>query len=312
MKFCPDILDETIEKIENKTLLYENNIIIGDNASGKSELIKRMVERKISKGERIYFIDSVNRYFDVSKVDNSLVSIEDEKNIVRKRMGIECFNVVDSFSMYGTATESVEMIYSKYEQQVQEMLRNFCGISFNITFPKEKLVKYNDGLEGKVSNGIQALVRIFVELQYLNSVLEDEQIIVVIDELDEFLSPANAAKIFPFLVNNFSQMKFVISTHSSDIVRTAENCNVIILHRNTYEVIDSNDFDSEGDVQLIFQRLFGEKEEQKDEIEQKLRILLNNKMMGAWGKNDDMTFDEIKEENLSNAQKILYRRIKEW
>lgn len=312
MKFCPNMLDEAIKKIEEQVLLHEHSIIIGDNASGKSELIRRLVERKFVNGGRVYFIDSVNRYFDVSKIDNSAVNIEKEKNIVTKRMSIECFNTMDSFSMYGTATESIEMIYSKYEQQIQELLNNFCGISFSVTHPREKLVKYNNDVEGKVSNGVQALVRIFAEMLYLKSVQGNEKIIVVIDELDEFLSPSNAAKIFPFLVDNFPQMVFVVSTHSSDLVRTAKDCNIIILYQTTYEVIDSNDFDSAGEVQMVFQRLFGEQKCPKEGTEQKLRMLLNNKMMGAWGQSDDIIFNEIEEDSLSNAQKILYKRIKEW
>ena len=63
MKFCPSILDEVATKIRNKNLLHEHSIILGDNASGKSELIRRIVKEKIDKGERVYFIDSVNRYF---------------------------------------------------------------------------------------------------------------------------------------------------------------------------------------------------------------------------------------------------------
>ena len=82
MKFCPNILDEVIMKIRNKNLLHEHSIILGNNASGKSELIRRLVKIKMDQGERVYFIDSVNRYFDVSRIDTSPVTIETEKNII--------------------------------------------------------------------------------------------------------------------------------------------------------------------------------------------------------------------------------------
>lgn len=312
MRFCPGILDEAIEKMEQKTLLHEHSIVIGDNASGKSELIRRFVKRKMDKGEKVYFIDSVNRYFNVDKIDNSTTRIEKEEKIIATRMNVEYFNAKDSFSMYGTPTECIEMLYSRYEKQVQKMLREFCAISFEVTYPKEKLVKYNEEIEGKLSNGIQALVRIFLEMLYLNTIHEDEEISVVIDELDEFLSPSNAEKIFPFLIRNFPQMKFVVSTHSSELIRTAKASNIIILYPDAYEIIDSNDFDSVGEVQMIFEKLFGMNQCQENEIEQKLRRLLNNRMMGAWGKNDENVLNKIDEDGLSNAQKILYRRIKEW
>ena len=63
---------------------------------------------------------------------------------------------------------------------------------------------------------------------------------------------------------------------------------------------------------MIFEKLFGMNQCQENEAEQKLRRLLNNRMMGAWGKNDEDMLNEINENDLSNAQKILYRRIKEW
>ena len=59
--------------------------------------------------------------------------------------------------------------------------------------------------------------------------------------------------------------------------------------------------------------MFLESKEQKIEtLEEKLRRLINNKMMGAWGEQDDTVLQTINEASLSNAQKILYRRIKEW
>lgn len=313
MKFCPNILDEVIMKIRNKNLLHEHSIILGNNASGKSELIRRLVKIKMDQGERVYFIDSVNRYFDVSRIDTSPVTIETEKNIILKRLRNEYFNTSDSFSMYGTETECIELIYIKYQKQVQELLHEFNHLSFEVTFPREKLVKYGEEAEGKLSNGVQALVRIFIELVYLQEVVDNKEIMVVIDELDEFLSPSNAAMILPFLSNKFLNMRFVISTHSADLVRRAADCNLIILHENYYEVIDSNDFQNIAEVQLIFEKVFLESKEQKIEtLEEKLRRLINNKMMGAWGEQDDTVLQTINEASLSNAQKILYRRIKEW
>lgn len=313
MKFYPSILDEVAMKIKNGNLLHEHSIILGDNASGKSELIRRIVRDTIEEGKRVYFVDSVNRYFDVSKIDNSSVCIVMEKNIVEKRLKNEYFNSVDSFSMYGTETDCIEMFYMKYKKTVQELLQEFNDLSFEVTFPKEKLVRYDKEAEGKLSNGVQALVRIFVELVYLQEVANNNQIMVVVDELDEYLSPSNAGKILPFLINKFSNMQFVVSTHSADLVRRAKNCNLVILQENYYEVVDSNDFESTVEVQSIFEKIFLELGEQKSvKIEDQLRRLINNKMMGAWGEQDDEVLQTIKESSLTNAQKILYRRIKEW
>ena len=45
----------------------ENFILIGDNSSGKSEILRTIIEKK--KGEAVYYIDSVNRTFDAGKVE---------------------------------------------------------------------------------------------------------------------------------------------------------------------------------------------------------------------------------------------------
>ena len=313
MKFCPSILDEVATKIRNKNLLHEHSIILGDNASGKSELIRRIVKEKIDKGERVYFIDSVNRYFDVSKIDGLTSSIEIERNIILKRLTNEYFNTKDSFSMYGTETDCIEMFYMRYKKVVQELLQEFNQLTFEVTFPKEKLVRYSEEAEGKLSNGIQALVRIFVELVYLQEVTDSNQIMVVIDEVDEYLSPSNAGKILSFLIMKFPHMQFVVSTHSADLVCSTKNCNLVIIQKDYYEVTDSNDFESMGEVQFMFEKIFSESREQKTvRIEEQLRRLINNKMMGAWGKKDEETLQEIEESLLTNAQKILYKRIKEW
>ena len=310
MKFCPSILDEVATKIRNKNLLHEHSIILGDNASGKSELIRRIVKEKIDKGERVYFIDSVNRYFDVSKIDGLTSSIEIERNIILKRLTNEYFNTKDSFSMYGTETDCIEMFYMRYKNAVQELLKEFNQLTFEVTFPKEKLVRYSEEAEGKLSNGIQALVRIFVELVYLQEVTDSNQIMVVIDEVDEYLSPS---KILSFLIMKFPDMQFVVSTHSADLVCSTKNCNLVIIQKDYYEVTDSNDFESMGEVQFMFEKIFSESREQKTvRIEEQLRRLINNKMMGAWGKKDEETLQEIEESLLTNAQKILYKRIKEW
>ena len=45
----------------------EKFILIGDYSSGKSEILRTIIEKK--KGEAVYYIDSVNRTFDAGKVE---------------------------------------------------------------------------------------------------------------------------------------------------------------------------------------------------------------------------------------------------
>lgn len=41
-----------------------------------------------------------------------------------------------------------ERIYQMYAEPLQKMLYEFSGLSFEVIYPKEKVVKYNDEAEG--------------------------------------------------------------------------------------------------------------------------------------------------------------------
>lgn len=220
MKFCQSVIANAKEVLLNKELRHRHTIIIGENASGKSEVFKKYIGELLSSGESVYYIDSVNRYFDISKVSTPYSDIDKSnyKSIVETRMQDEYFNLKDTFSLFRSLNDRIELIYLTYEQRLQEMLKSFVGISFEMTGIKEQKVQFNSESIGVLSSGIQAIVRIFLELLYLNDMTR-ENVSVVIDEIDEFLSPSNSGKILNFLMDRFPSMKFLVSTHSADLVR---------------------------------------------------------------------------------------------
>lgn len=312
MKFCQNILDNALDLLTRGNMKYQNSILLGDNSSGKSEVLRKYILELMAEEIRIYYIDAVNRYFDVSKTKTPFHMVEAERNIVKNRIKPDYFNQTDTFQMFDMVTDRVEMIYNLYMGKVQQLLKEFCDICFEIVSPERKIVLFDKNTEGKLSSGLQALVRIFLELVYLDEVLGNEKGIVVIDELDEFLSPSNAGNILPFLLKHFPHMQFVVSTHSSDLVRTAENCNIVILYDEHLEVIESNDFCSDSQVRAVFRKVFGEVENCGEETDSLLRILLNNKISDIWSREDETKLRSLDETKLTNAQKVLYRQIKEW
>ena len=66
MKFGLERINEITEKMVKKELPYIDNIVIGENSSGKSLLLKKFIE-KCQQNSNVYFIDAVNRGFDVKK-----------------------------------------------------------------------------------------------------------------------------------------------------------------------------------------------------------------------------------------------------
>ena len=60
-------LTAVTNKIHESNFSHEDNIIIGDNSSGKSEILRNLVNLSFDK---YYFIDAINRTFDSSKIIN--------------------------------------------------------------------------------------------------------------------------------------------------------------------------------------------------------------------------------------------------
>lgn len=315
MTFGINSLNEIANMILEQKLKYADTVIIGDNSSGKSLLLKILIEKFDTKDE-IYFIDAVNRGFDASKVFKEERKHDYKQSIIDTRMKPDYFNLRDSFSFLGTSTERVEQLYFLYEDKLQSMFERFTGDKYKV-LPGDVLgeVEFGD-TRGLLSSGYQAITRILLELLYYeDKCIECKNIseaTVIIDELDEFLSPSYAFMIMPFLKKNFPKMNFVVTTHSCDLVAGTQNGNLIALSNSEYEVMDINDFQSVSEVQIVFDRIFGEHSVGACDIENELRRLLNNRINNAWSESDQMKLESIQKDCLSASQRIICRQISEW
>lgn len=315
MKFGLEQINEMVVKLFEEKLPYPNSIIVGDNSSGKSLLLKNFIE-EAKKNSPVYFIDAVNRNFDVKKISKLEKKPEYKTTILETRMKENFFNLVDSFNCFGTLTERVEMIYGLYEEEVQRLFCKLTNDKFSIIYGNVlEEVDFGNG-QGFVSSGYQALIRIFVELLYYEDVVIDKEKIenawIVIDELDEFLSPKYSTKILEFLKGEFPWAKWIVTTHSCDLVAYTSNSNLIILDNSICEVLDINDYSSVSEVQIVFDRLFEKDDLYENEIESTLRRLFNNKINNAWGKCDEESLEKLQKEQLSASQKLIIRQIQEW
>ena len=313
-----NMLMEIKNKIINKNLKYNNSIIIGDNSSGKSELLKMYLNE--SKAE-CYFIDSVNRTFDYEKVTKKNIENEEYKNIVNYRLNENIFNLKDSFNIDKTGMGFIEDIYFNFEDEIKEMIYEFLNIKLEIVIEENQYtgrsykLKINNEID-KLSSGYQAIIRIFLELCFFREVTKNStgSKVVVIDEINEFLSTRNEERILPFIMNKFSNMKFIITTHSADIIASAVDFNIIVLAgNNQYECLDGNDFTTVTDVRDIFNKIYNIDESNTiSDIEIVLRNLLNCKISDVWTDVEERKLNEIKEDSLTNAQKLMLKQIKSW
>lgn len=315
MKFGLEMMNHIVNKILEEKLPYTDCVVIGDNSSGKTLLLKLFVE-KAKMDKPVYFIDAVNRGFDVKKISKTDKKPEYKKTILDTRLEKTYFNLADSFNCFGTLTERIEIIYHLYEKEAQDLFYELTNDKFRLLSDKTLgEVDFGNNV-GLLSSGYQAIIRLLLELLYYQEMEVKRKSLpyawIVIDELDECLSPKYSSVILEFFKKKFPWGKWIVTTHSCDMVACTHNSNLIVLEDIHCEVIDINDYLSVSEVQIVFEKVFGNHANLESEIENTLRRLFNNKMNQAWGKEDEECMERLNKQGLTASQQLIMRQIREW
>lgn len=309
-----------------------NYILIGENTSGKSELLSCIMGKIKNTGDPLfYFIDSVNRSFHLNEIGYSKEEKEfDHFEVCRQRTG-NLFNKLDSFGV-----GKIESIYWMHEEVLKDLIFDFLGLNIDIKVNNQegspvpipaKIEIIRDGIsfseEGEcdlnIPNGMQAVIRLFLELLFFKSKVQNDVLhskaVVFIEELDLYLSENYSSKIFNFLVRRFPEFLFIVSTHSRDLTISAENATVIAIKGSEKRIVNSGE-NYQLDVEELFADIFHTKETSMhtndDSTDRKIRILLNKKIGNSWSEEDQQTFNELMEEKLFPHQIFLMEEIKRW
>lgn len=312
MTYYQNTINEMVSIIMEKQLPYETTIMIGNNSSGKSELLKRLLLQ--SDFGHWYLIDSVNRYFNIGqifKMDNGCSQIQFSEKIAEHRLMEDNYNLKDTFYYKGVPT-TIENFYFCFETEIKRMVREFLGVGFEVRQSELGYKVYLDGNESSLSSGYQALLRIFMEMEYVRHTMKKGT--VVIDEIDEFLFAYNCARIFEYLRQEYRDFSFIVTTHSADLIAHAQAANLVLMSDNRYELFDAGDFNSVSQVYNIFDSIFHDRKtvSDKEVTDMILRRMLNNKVTGIWKEEDRRELMALKDRNLTKAQKVLIRQIEEW
>ncbi len=307
-----NMINDLTDIIQREGLPYKDTIIIGNNSSGKSELVKNLLQK--AGFENWYLIDAVNRYFSVSqiyKMSGEASKLQFSKKIAEHRLEEDNFNLKDTFYYMGVPT-SIENFYFEFATEIKRLIQQFLDVRLEIKQTEVGYEVYLDNVISTLSSGYQALIRIFMEMEYVKRTMERGTIII--DEIDEFLFAYNSGRIFEFLRHEYSRFSFVVTTHSADLITNAMQANILLLSDGTYEFLDADDFNSVSQVYNIFDSIFKDTKisDYKDRVDTCLRRLLNNKVSGIWVEADENEFMRIKEMNLTKVQKVLIRQIEEW
>ena len=310
MKYA-SLLNKVIKIIQDSG--NKNWIIIGDNSIGKSEVLRRFV----TKSKVSYYIDSVNRGFDIRKVilqDIESFSIT-SRQIIDTRIKDEFYNLTDSFG----GNDHIERLYPLYKDKLKNLFENYLEIDFSIEregyeegYGEGPLICKIDNVEAELSSGYQALARIFSELIFYSDIIKEKGIIVI-DEIDEFLSPKNSTNILNFLISEFPGNNFIVSTHSGDLIANTNYASIIALEKENFSILDSNDFTTLTEVNTLFHKLFNNQEREKDNsVDDKLQRLFDLKIIRKWTEEEENEFNNIYFNNLTSVQKLIHKQIEEW
>lgn len=318
MNSYQNMIKSLVDKIWDGQLKYQNTILIGDNSIGKSDVLRELLKKDKNGG--IYFLDAVNRRFLAERVEfeKRKKDISYNSKILETRLDKKYFNLEDSFQIFGTATEGVEVLYPYYGDKVRKIFKEFVKRDFSVEKDIDSYAVV-DGCRRRLSNGYQALIRMFFELEYYQDMVVDrkekDRYLFVIDEVNEYLAPNNACRFLTFIKEQYPDMDFVVTTQLADVIVGTRDCNIIaILPEEKYEIFDSNDFDNIMDANMLFAKTFPDqdKKEQKQMIDQELARLFNNRISGELDPEDKEVLVQMKEKNLTNAQKVLLKQIEEW
>ncbi|MGU8702740.1 AAA family ATPase [Clostridium perfringens] len=317
-----NIIDLIINAINNNTkfLLYDDMILIGENTSGKSNIIKGVI-KGLKDDKQIYFIDSRNR---IIPTKGNIIDDEFSKfkigSIIECRIKNDNFNKRDVFS--DNSGEEVilgELIKnnSKYIQLFKEVLNIEMTYEKSIDLVQDDVEQiYIDKTNlREISSGVQSKLRILMEVNFAS---ENNCKIVFIDEFNNNLDYKASADFFIKLRQKYPNIRFIITSHDIYTLKGVSNADIVKIYKgfekiesNICEIFDINDLDN---LEMIDRKLFSGSTErnQKD----KKDIILGNalKLILSGNNLDSNIYDElcaIDKDDLTLRQKVVRNYILE-
>lgn len=327
-------LEDIIKKIEedliNDKLYFKHRdlLIVGENTSGKSKIIKEVVKYLMENKVPVYFIDSCNRNIITKERERDIVyTFEklDIEQVITERLKEKNFNKIDIFdgdSGIETALNEIIKNFELYEKLFNEII--------NITLEKRKkeegkdldyfLSKDEERIDEEIyvngehlniaSDSQHAMMRILMEV---NFAYQRGCKIIFIDEFDINLDYKNSADFINKLKDKYNDARFVIAAHSIYTVLNIDSFDVLKILKK-YDTVDQNlciNFDSRDldNVEIIDRKIFGSRENKND-----IDILLSEalKFILSGVKIDRDVRKKIEAlTDLSIRQRVVYEYIKE-
>ena len=233
--------------VNDLQLEFDNILIIGDNASGKTYVLEKMLR---NENGLPYYISVHNRGINLSFMHlNSPIHLNksDVKKLNLKR--VENINGEDTWIDNSLGNNIFATGFFKFKNVIEMFFNSEISIvRKEEMFRSEISIIINGTSHPTLSNGLSSIFRILLELEVASNLGCDT---VFIDEIEKYLDSTNSFNLIKFIQNKYSHIRLVITTHSDDvIIGSSDFCIIKInndsndVNEKSIDVYNSNDFDS--------------------------------------------------------------------
>ena len=307
----------------SETYNHKSIVVVGDNASGKTTLIKSLLEKiKNEECDDFYFIDSLNRmvYGAEDRNQASEIRYSDFKplEILKERSSSAYLSKEDIFpkANRGSLVTYSELLGNKdnYELLFNRFFE--CRLDMGLAVGTESIISGNNILtvnEKKInslSSSEAARIRLIMEIEYAKRCGCK---MVIVDEYDNSLDPDNQIKLVSQLMQNYPELRFIFVIHNYALLVQLSGVDAIIYNNpNTapidINVVDCDDITAIGEVNRIRTKYIGIKNEDEIFLANCVSECIKR---GKLSKDHNEEFIQIDRNTLTVKNRILYDYIVE-
>lgn len=315
--------EEIYDKINyNQNFVAHNSlVIVGDNTSGKSSLLKLLLEKADEEDrEDIYYIDALNRIVvDVKEQKRDVTySKYSVKEILKTRIQPHFFSNEDVFvdgARGGMVTFS-ELCKDENYRVYNELFNLFfkCCIEkrteYDLLESEEENLFYN-GIEiNKISSSEAARIRLIMETNYA---AVSKCKVVIIDEFDSHFDTDTLVGLINQMIEVFNDLRFIFVIHNFEVLVRLNNIDALIYNNDAtaqldLRMIDCNDITELGQLYKIRSRYMGARTEQEKLLSECVSEIVKK---GNLTEEKKKILIEINRETLNSKCRVLYDYVVE-
>lgn len=323
LKRAIDKLVDDCNNSEKNFYKHKSLILIGENAIGKSKLIKELVNQSLKKENKtIYYIDPLNRILseDVNggntAVAKKMESLELDE-IVSHRLKKGIFTRKDEFSD-GNPGSAVALTAIKDDIQGDKhycnLFRDFWNMELESATVGDGMLTYdtvkvkNGGEIQDLSSSESAKLRLLLEVDFaVNSLSVDT---IIIDEFDEFFSEETLVEFVSKLLSYYSSTKFILVIHSLTSIVAMNDIDLALIcdehgasiYENSVNFMDAANIREIGQIEKIKSAMVSVLREET-ELEELIAHYVD---FGNLTEEEKIFVGNIKRDELCPKEKIFY------